>query len=190
MGTIPKNISEFLTRASKDVGRIEQDYFSQEMYVQIIELGGRGISSPIEQAFFIAMHVMCRAHYLPINQDPELIDGKPSFPSGVYMSNQFQLDLYKIDFHVSHCRAIGPKTSTVLVELDGHDFHDRDKHQRSYEKARERYIARAGRVLLRYTGSDVMKDPYRVAHEVMDTIECFGPMGSCEYDPTNPFGIE
>ncbi len=97
---------------------------------------------------------------------------------------------YRVDFLVSRTWSYREKGlhDSVIVELDGHEFHDKDKRQRSYEKARDRYLTRQGYKVLHYTGSDLVRDPFRVAHEVMDTIECFGPVGSQKYDPADPLG--
>ena len=76
---------------------------------------------------------------------------------------------------------------TVIVELDGHAFHDKDKKQRSYEKARDRFFVKEGYQVLHYTGSDVVADPYRVAFEVLEVLDVL-EAGEA-YAPTNPVGF-
>lgn len=183
---IPGNVWEFLDRAAADAGRIEADRFGQDMHSMIVE--GHGIASPIEQMFYIALRVMARANFVEIN--PESVDGK-TLGFGVYVTPQAGVGNYRLDFLCERTNFYGQKVNAVGVELDGHDFHDRDKAQRSYEKARDRFFAREGLILLHYTGSDLVADPYRVAHEVLDTLEINGPIGTqASYDKSNPFGIE
>ena len=189
MIAIPDNVWAFISRASDDVGRLEAECFAQDMQTNIVE--GVGIESPIEQMFLVALHVMCKANYERVDPEPDMTkDGELVLRGGVFITPQFQVGKFKVDFKV---KAIGwgqqPVARTVLVELDGHAFHDKDQRQRSYEKARDRYLTKMGHRVLHFTGSDVVKDPYRVAHEVLDTLECYGGLGAQPYDPRDPFSL-
>lgn len=185
---IPESVSIFLEKASADIGRIEIEVFSEDVFCKLSE--NNLITSPIEQLFYIALRVMCRAARERFCHDPEFVDGKPVFlDGGVFLTPQYKVGNYRVDFLV---RRIGFGRSAiprdVIVELDGHEFHDKDKRQRSYEKARDRFLSRQGHTVLHYTGSDVVADPYRVAHEVLDTLLAYGRMGAEPYDKTNPLG--
>jgi very-short-patch-repair endonuclease len=57
----------------------------------------------------------------------------------------------------------------IAVELDGHDFHERTKEQASKDKRRDRVLAANGWVTLRFTGSDVYRDPGAVLDEITAT---------------------
>lgn len=186
---IPGNVWEFIDRASDDIGKIEAAHFSQDMHSEIVE--GRCIASPIEQVFLVALHVMARARSETIDPEPMERPEGTFLGWGVHVTEQFQVDQYRVDFLVERVWFYdgANRRDQVLVELDGHEFHDKDKRQRSYEKARDRHLARRGFKVLHYTGSDVLADPYKVAYEVMDTIECFGPVGMEPYDKKNPLGI-
>lgn len=50
-----------------------------------------------------------------------------------------------------------PKRS-VVVELDGHDFHERTKEQAKRDRARDREMLRRGFYVLRFTGSEVYEN--------------------------------
>lgn len=186
---IPENVWTFLDKAGRDAGRIAAEQFGIEMYHRISD---HAITSPIEQMFLAALNVMCRAESLRVNPDPEFTaDGKPILRGGVFIDPQVKIGNYRVDFLIAN---IGwtdtPAFRSVVVELDGHDFHDRNKRQRSYEKARDRFLTKSGFAVLHFTGSDVVSDPYKVAHEVLDAVEAYGPVGVGEYDPRNPFGID
>jgi very-short-patch-repair endonuclease len=187
---IKENVFEFLNFASDDYARIQNDYFSQEMYMNIIDME---ITSPIEQIFYIACHVLCAAAHTQINPEPwRDSKGNDQAGIGIYMSPQVKIGKYKVDFLFSFNNQ-GPKEfyPDLIVELDGHDFHDKDKNQRAYEKARDRYLVKNGYKVLHFTGSEVVKEPYKVAHEALEMIGAFIGSGvSEEYDPSNIFGID
>jgi hypothetical protein len=59
----------------------------------------------------------------------------------------------------------------VVVECDGHDWHERTKQQASYDRARDRALLRIGLPTLRFTGSDIHRDANQCACEVLDTLD-------------------
>lgn len=67
-------------------------------------------------------------------------------------------------------REIGDEKRNLIVELDGHEFHDKNKNQRAYEKSRDRYLVRQGYKIFHYTGSELVADPKKVASEVMREV--------------------
>lgn len=183
------NVRKFLESASADYGRIKSEQFSQDLYCQLIE---GEITSPIEDLFFIACNVMCAAHYVEIN--PYVwggIKGEITEGSGIFIFPQYKIGKYKVDFLLNQ-NWIGPTEHLlpVVVELDGHDFHDKDKTQRAYEKSRDRYLVKSGYRILHFTGSEVVADPYKVAFEALALIGMSACSGTEEYDKSNPFGIE
>lgn len=73
---------------------------------------------------------------------------------------------FRVDFAV-----FGSTTDLRLaIEIDGHDFHEKTKVQVAADKARERAIVRAGYQLLRFTGSEVVKDARKCVEEVGEVI--------------------
>ena len=62
--------------------------------------------------------------------------------------------IYRVDFLLA---AKTIKTSRILlqivVECDGHEFHEKTKAQASIDKTRERAIVSAGYRVLRFSGS-------------------------------------
>lgn len=51
----------------------------------------------------------------------------------------------------------------VLVELDGHDFHEKTKQQVTYRNRRDRHLQAAGWKVLHYSGAELYRDPEAVA---------------------------
>lgn len=183
---LPPNVIAFIDRASADVAKIEAENFGADMFCRCLE----NFESPIEQLFYVAFFALCRSIAEEPNPGPEFdANGKPTLAPGIYIRHQFPVDRYRVDFLITKTAPRAPELS-VIVELDGHAFHDKDKRQRSYEKARDRHLLKRGYRVLHYTGSDVCADPYKVAHEALDMVEAFGPMGCEPYDKSNPVGAE
>lgn len=57
----------------------------------------------------------------------------------------------------------------LVVELDGHDFHERTKEQATRDKSRDRELARKGWRPARFTGSEVYRNPRCVAEYIAET---------------------
>jgi len=166
---VAANVLTFLDRAAQDYANFEAERFTQNRYCELLEMG---FGSPIEQLFWIAAYNIVRSEYLELNPSP-IPCGKGEFEEGfgVFIRPQAQIGKYRADFLI-HQNGIGPRQflSPVVVELDGHAFHDKDKHQRSYEKARDRFFVKQGYRVLHFTGSDVVKDPYAVAFEAQSLV--------------------
>ncbi len=61
----------------------------------------------------------------------------------------------------------------VVVECDGHDFHEKTKEQAQHDKERDRRFIDLGYIVLRFTGSEIYKDPFKCAsepHRLIDKI--------------------
>jgi very-short-patch-repair endonuclease len=54
----------------------------------------------------------------------------------------------------------------VAIELDGHDFHEKNKDQVRKDKARERAIVQQGVTVLRFSGSEVVRNARACVEEV------------------------
>lgn len=184
---LAENVNAFLSKASDVIGRIEAERWNQDVFCELVE-GGQ--QSPIEDLFYIAARAHCVAEFTQFNPDPiERKDGEIIYPSGVHVSTQHRVGKYRADFLVQQF-GMAPEDvcSPVIVELDGHAFHDKDKQQRSYEKRRDRDFVRAGYRVVHFTGSDVVADPYAVAFEVLEMVGVFAGSGRQEYDPADPLG--
>lgn len=58
----------------------------------------------------------------------------------------------------------------LVVECDGHEFHDRTKQQAAYDRARDRELLRLGFTTVRFTGSEIVHGPDRCASEVWSCL--------------------
>jgi len=58
----------------------------------------------------------------------------------------------------------------TFIECDGHDYHERTKAQAARDKQRDRKMQAAGHPVLRFTGSEIFKDPFDCARHVMQFV--------------------
>ena len=168
----------FLDQTSDRIGRLHAELFSQRLH----SLAVSDLESPIEDRFLIACAALCDAALCEMHvgiADPNGSD------RGFFIQPQARIDQYRVDFLLTQY-GIGPEDiySPVIVELDGHDFHDKDKRQRSYEKARDRHLVKRKYRVLHFTGSDIVADPFRAAHEALDMAGVF--VGACMNETYNP----
>jgi very-short-patch-repair endonuclease len=58
------------------------------------------------------------------------------------------------------------KPVEIFIECDGHDFHERMPHQATRDRKKDRLIQSAGIPILRFTGSEIYRDPLTCAYEI------------------------
>lgn len=83
------------------------------------------------------------------------------------IERQYPIGDYRADFLVRF--SDGDKVlSEVVVECDGHDYHERTKEQAERDKKRDRAMVAAGYTVFRFTGRELHRDPHKCAEEVLD----------------------
>lgn len=164
---VEQNVMEFLQKAATDYGRLCEESFSQEQFSNCS--GDLGMESPIEKLLWIAIQVVCKANCIELNDEPIQVNGKDEIAYGMHFWPQFKLDRYRADFRAYYKRHKQP-TQDWVIECDGHDFHDRNKQERQAEKQRDRYFTVRGYKILRFTGSEIFRDPYAVAVEIVKAV--------------------
>lgn len=96
---------------------------------------------------------------------------------------QTKIGKYRVDFLVTYIRYdidnlpdgwSGFRASAVVVECDGHDYHDRTKQQAARDKARDRFITSIGIPVFRFTGSEIHHNPKRCVDEVIGFLRSSG----------------
>jgi very-short-patch-repair endonuclease len=115
---------------------------------------GFGIASPIEQLFVMEWH------YQQVEQR-----------YGVKLQPQRKISTdvgeFSIDFVV---KRHGSGVLPLAIELDGHDFHEKTKAQASWDRKRERSIIRAGYLVVRFTGHEIVQDVEKCVQEVVGLV--------------------
>lgn len=60
-----------------------------------------------------------------------------------------------------------PGWARLIVECDGHDFHERTKEQATRDRERDRSAQMAGTEIFRFTGSELWRNPLGCAEQVI-----------------------
>jgi very-short-patch-repair endonuclease len=80
---------------------------------------------------------------------------------------QWKFGEYTADFMLmSHFS----ETVRVVVECDGHEFHERTKAQARHDKKRDRAMVAAGLIVVRFTGSEIWADPEACREQAFDVL--------------------
>jgi very-short-patch-repair endonuclease len=113
---------------------------------------------------------------------------RENFESYLIIAPQVQIATYRVDFlltlvvHIidevelpqgvaGHQDAFGRVVKEVVVECDGHEFHDRTKQQASRDRRRDRELQLRDLAVVRFTGSDIFRDPFQCASDALDVLE-------------------
>jgi hypothetical protein len=56
----------------------------------------------------------------------------------------------------------------LIVECDGHDFHERTKEQAARDRSKDRCALVSGYDCFRFTGSEIWRDPWKCAYEILN----------------------
>lgn len=123
--------------------------------------------------------------------------GEDRYPKmGFSIQPQKRIGPYRADFAISHLVREGDTGSDgcysmdelphvyhaqLVVECDGHDFHEKTKEQAARDKRRDRVFLQNGWPVARFTGSEIKNDPGRCAEEV---IQILNAMVDAEKDAT------
>lgn len=96
---------------------------------------------------------------------------EPGAPfDGIYCYQQAQIGNYRADFLFYVRDEFRGIKHFVVVECDGHDYHERTKEQAARDKSRDRWMTSKQVTLLRFTGSEIWRDPEAAADEVCDLL--------------------
>jgi very-short-patch-repair endonuclease len=121
------------------------------------------LDSPLEVLFLegLAMnHFLGGAGIPPINQ------AKAIGPHAVFgIKTQYKIRNYRADFLL-----VSWDGRAVVVECDGHDYHERTKKQAAHDRKKDREVQAAGYMILRYTGSEIWKDPLECVGNAVQTL--------------------
>jgi very-short-patch-repair endonuclease len=120
--------------------------------------------SPIEKIMFLCLWDQKAEGFSIIPQHPFEIGGKE----------------YRADFFLRPYNEPTPRIK-IIVECDGHDFHERTPAQAQHDKERDRNFVKNGHHVLRYTGREIYRDPFKCAVDAWQTIESlYGGVVECK----------
>jgi hypothetical protein len=122
--------------------------------------------SPIEQLMILALNSL-KAKYATLTDDNSItIRPQTEINIGADSSGSGKpKESFRVDFLI--IAKIGGKFVRVIVECDGHEFHEKNKEQATRDKRRARMLTLEGYVVLNYTGSEIWGNPFKCAREAL-----------------------
>lgn len=151
--------------------------------------------SPIEVAFLLALKIAARESSIGTRISSDYWHGGENpadYEYGLLVEPQKTLGDYRVDFLLT-LECAGPDfehmvvspngmnipgakqvTSKIIVECDGHDFHEKTKAQAKSDKSRDRILQSVGYKVFRFTGSEIWNDCFNCAQQTIDalTFDC------------------
>lgn len=91
-----------------------------------------------------------------------LIALRATLPREVEIRQQVEIGPYRVDFIVG---------KDMVIECDGHDFHERTAEQATADRRRDRQMIADGWKVFRFTGSEIFRDPAACAREIAGYVE-------------------
>jgi very-short-patch-repair endonuclease len=86
--------------------------------------------------------------------------------TAIRVKSQFHIGPYRADFLVTW--EYSPEK--IVIECDGHDFHEKTKEQAQHDKKRDREMQAAGYKVYRFTGSEIWKSRGRCVVEALELV--------------------
>ena len=171
INTLPQNVKDFWEKCADEIAQDKKYTFLTDS-TDILAT----CDSPIEQLFYLAMVTESEVTgfgkvHLDFNRY-FWIEG------GIDISAQVKIGKYIVDFVIKYAgtQLIDAKNfkthnekkmKSIVVELDGHEFHDKNEKQRRYEKKRDRFLQKQGYKVFHYTGTEIFLDPFAAAQECL-----------------------
>ena len=124
--------------------------------------GIKQCQSPIEGILFTEL-LFITSGFNDINFSEKPLPKHPQQVVGI-LSCQKKVGKYKADFCIDIM--LGGKVNSLIIECDGHDFHEKTKEQAKHDKKRDRYLTANGHNIMRFTGSEIFNEPKKCAEEV------------------------
>ncbi|MCK5605692.1 DUF559 domain-containing protein [Candidatus Pacearchaeota archaeon] len=175
MGKIPPNVQDVIDSAAARAGEITASNMVDYPYTWG--------ESPIEQLFLCALRFGAIAG--EVSLDKYVLRNEVEFIDGLEIKPQHEIIIspllkFRVDFLItfSQLEVGGFSSKSIVVELDGHKWHERNEEDRREEKMRERLIQRQGFHIYRFTGKEVTDNPFMCAEAVFSHFDIFYPFES------------
>lgn len=128
------------------------------------------VKSPIEK-ICAALLSCLKTDYGTYASHQPVISEKPGPTAAFYCQPRITVGdrTYTVDFLV-RCHAGAEVFREIVIECDGHDFHERTKDQAKKDRSRDRALTNAGFTVLRFTGSELYREPYQCLEELESAI--------------------
>jgi very-short-patch-repair endonuclease len=142
--------------------------------LEYLDMLHRKCESPIEILLVTALWRASKIEDFSIDFLPggDTIPKEPYYDEAAFVYQQVKIGDYRADFLIHDASLpvdIAPPR-IMVVECDGHDYHERTKEQARRDKRRDRYFQSRGFKVLRFTGSEIWADPDKCADEIIEQL--------------------
>lgn len=130
--------------------------------------------SPIEKIFFLSFNLVSTIRDKELPKNYVVLSVYPQYEIET-KDKKFIVD-FNVFLECEDCY------KELIVECDGHDFHEKTKKQVAHDNEREYAIKMSGYDILRFSGSQIYNNPFKVANDVFDyllkmkEVECSGDL--------------
>lgn len=114
----------------------------------------QSMGSEIERALAAYFVLMLR-----VGAVPHAVANPPIEGCGFCLVPQYVVEGYRVDFVLSHSKVKFEARKSIVIECDGHDWHEKTKEQAARDKKRDRTLQRTFGAVLHFTGSEIYRDP-------------------------------
>lgn len=155
--SLPRNFIDLLAASSQSL--VEDTHQKFERLTE----------SPIEATLATALFMSLRLNGMSFHIVKDSTVRPPN--SGQYawvIAPQQKVGAYRLDFVIGWW--VSEKFECVVVECDGHDFHERTKEQASRDRRKDRDLQDTFKRVLRFTGSDIYRDAFACAEEIIIAV--------------------
>lgn len=122
------------------------------------------VESPIEAVFKLWWDAL-----YPLMDPAQSVRLYPQFGFAPINERNYRADfvMWPTDLdELSRANRVGVTYNAIVLELDGHDFHERTKEQVIARNQRDRDFQEKGYRVLHFSGSEIWRDPYQVFTDV------------------------
>lgn len=136
--------------------------------------------SPIEEMMLFALCIVCHDTGANVRYQVrkcefgDLEMGMDSFQ----IEPQAVIEKYRVDCRLTYSVDMrqydansGWRSQTIIIECDGHAFHEKTPEQAQKDKERDRYLQKLGYRVFHYTGREIWRDVFKCAHEVAKSLQ-------------------
>ena len=90
------------------------------------------------------------------------------FQTEAYFEVQEKIEKYTVDFIID--LTVGEDCNYIVIECDGHDFHEKTKAQVTKNNERDMDLKKAGYDVIHFNGSQIFNNPMKCANDTIDLI--------------------
>ena len=134
------------------------------------KLGIERCGSPLETNLAQAFARLSRFEWRQSNEHPWEVGRWPGW--FLCLLAQPHYGKYRPDFAISSWVFEDKDDSIppfiIIIEVDGHDFHEKTKEQAERDKSRDRFMTTTNAKVLRFTGREVWRDAESCAYQALE----------------------